>query len=211
MASNSAMATKMMLACLYFLFLAAYAFAQTITATDANGNTVIEVVTINPQLGVPTTQTVQTLAAGTSIASPTATPTTALIATTQAPEGQQGPVGAPAPINGPVSTYVYTYTTTDAAGTNLPVLMLAAYSRFLVGGFTAIVDTYTATAPASAAFTPTGTGTVLNFSAYLSMIGTNTVAPDFSASLHLPVPRSLWIGTTVVALGLAGGFAFVFA
>ena len=84
-------------------------------------------------------------------------------------------------------------------------------TRLFQGEFTALVDTFTASAPASVPFTPTGTGTILNFSAYLSMIGTNTVAPDFSASSRATVPQSLWIGTTAIAFGLAGGFGLVFA
>ncbi|KAI0762051.1 hypothetical protein BC629DRAFT_1544618 [Irpex lacteus] len=204
------MATKIMLVCLYSLFFAVSALAQTVTTTDTAGNTVVEVVTTDPQLGLPTTQILETLEPGVvtptpSLTSPTATPitptatsatlaTTATTATTQAPDGQQGPVGAPAPIDGPASTYIYTYTTTDAAG-----------------DFTAIVDTYTPTVPTTAPFTPTGTGTILNFSAYLSMIGTNTVAPDFSASSRITVSRSLLVGTGAIALGLAGGFGLVFA
>lgn len=192
------------------------------------GNTVVEVVTTDPQLGLPTTQILETLEPGVvtptpSLTSPTVTPitpiatsatlaTTATTATTQGPDGQQGPVGAPAPIDGPASTYIYTYTTTDAAGTfslcpNISTVLI----HLPAGDFTAIVDTYTPTAPTTAPFTPTGTGTILNYSAYLSMIGTNTVAPDFSASSRITVPRSLLVGTGAIALGLAGGFGLVFA
>lgn len=104
------------------------------TAFPRVGNTIVEVITVDPANGLPTTQIVQTLPPGgppippgaqSSSSSPTlpvvppAQPTTPSlnIAPTTAPDVQQGPVGAPAPTTGPLGPIVYTYTTVDANGT----------------------------------------------------------------------------------------------
>lgn len=98
-----------------------------------DGNTVVEVITIDPFAGLPTTQIIQTLPPAadssippdpaSSIPDPAAPPpslspsSTVQIAPTTIPDVQQGPVGAPAPTTGPLGPIVYTYTTTDANGT----------------------------------------------------------------------------------------------
>ncbi|KAJ3004457.1 hypothetical protein NUW54_g4805 [Trametes sanguinea] len=78
-------------------------FAQTITTTDDLGETVIEVITIDPNLGLPTTEILQTL-------------TTTTTPAAQDPDVQQGPVGQPQPTADNGAATVYTYTTTDALG-----------------------------------------------------------------------------------------------
>ncbi|KAI8969863.1 hypothetical protein BD414DRAFT_502391 [Trametes punicea] len=83
-------------------------FAQTITTIDALGETVVEVITIDPNLGIPTTETLQTLTATTT--------------TTPPPEVQQGPVGQPQPTLNNAAPTVYTYTTTNALGETTAVV-----------------------------------------------------------------------------------------
>ncbi|KII93919.1 hypothetical protein PLICRDRAFT_171621 [Plicaturopsis crispa FD-325 SS-3] len=135
------------------LSLSGYVSAQTLTVTDPNsGATIVEVVTVDPVAGVATTETISTLIS-------TSTPTTTTAATEQ-PVVNAGPVGQPAATTGTGVT-IYTYTTTDANGVT-----------------TAVVDTFTPTYPPTVAVTPTGTGTVLPYSQWLSMVGTNTVAAN---------------------------------
>jgi len=134
-------------------------------------------------LGLPTTQTIQTL-----------TSTTSTSTTTTSPFVQQGPVGQPAPtITG--QTTVYQYTTTDAAGDTIVV-----------------TDTFTASfqstqPPPTQSFT----GSVLDYSSWLSIVGTNTVPVSNAALARWAVPSSaLRIGAGVVA-GLVSGVWLVLA
>jgi len=82
------------------LLAAGYAQSQTITTTNALGQTVVEAITVDP-LGAPSTQTLLT------------------ITTTPTPDGQGGPVGQPGTTNTGVT--VYTYTTTDVNGGTIAV------------------------------------------------------------------------------------------
>jgi hypothetical protein len=103
----------------------------------------------------------------TLIPSSTSTSTSSVAASTVAattPAAQQGPVGQPAPtgVQGPT---VYTYTTTDANGVTI-----------------AVVDTFT---PSFATGPQTRTlmsGTILGYSSWLGIIGTNTAASQAQAS-----------------------------
>jgi hypothetical protein len=100
-----------------------------------------------------------TTSPSTAATTTTATSTTATAAATTA-QGQQGPIGQPAstPANagGPTP---YVYTTTDANGNYIPVSA-----------------TFVPTFPSTTPYTPTGTGTILQYSAWLSMVGNNTGA-----------------------------------
>lgn len=85
---------------------------------------------------------------------------------------------------------VYTYTTTDAAGAT-----------------TAIIDTFTPTYYQSEVSPTPWTGTILNYSSWLAMIGTNT-APAGAAAVSggLPVISKGWYGFAIAALsGIMGG------
>ncbi|KAI5116384.1 hypothetical protein M0805_005881 [Coniferiporia weirii] len=137
---------------------AALVHAQTVTTTDALGETVIEVATLDVN-GLPTTEILQTV---TTAADP-GDETTAAATTTTTPLNQ-GPVAQPAATE--TGETIFTYTTTDANGDT-----------------TAIVDTFTPSFVEGTTLPPqTYTGTVLDYSSWLSLVGTNTVAADASTN-----------------------------
>ncbi|THH08916.1 hypothetical protein EW145_g2380 [Phellinidium pouzarii] len=182
-----------------FVFLcAALVRAQTQTVTDAFGDTVVEAITLNPA-GLATTQTLETLtlAAATTAPTTTTTPvTTTTPATTTAPTRtttpNQGPVGQPPATTGTGQT-IFTYTTTDVDGD----------TTLVVATFTPTFNTVTVLP------TQTFTGTVLGFSSWLSLVGTNTVASDLNASsAHVgPVAGKVWgIGAALLVSALGGAW-----
>ncbi|KAI0077280.1 hypothetical protein K474DRAFT_1661888 [Panus rudis PR-1116 ss-1] len=159
--------------------------AQTITTIDALGETIVEVVTTDV-LGLATTQTLQTLT-GTSTSSQTT-------ATTTTPDIQQGPVGMPPTVTPVAGNTVYTYTTTDANGDTI-----------------AVADTFTPTFAATKTPAVTTTGTILDYSEWLSMVGTNTpsLVASNSAQPRWDVLHGI-LGTAMAALGgVAGGACLV--
>lgn len=109
------------------------------------------------------------------------------ISTTSTPD--QGPVGQPGTTaDGPT---IFSYTTTDAAG-----------------GVEVVTATFTPTYQPPNPVTPTMTGTVLSYSDWLSIIGTNTVAAtssgiarwspssaaiSFSASMGAGILVGMWL------------------
>ncbi|KAF9452330.1 hypothetical protein P691DRAFT_772325 [Macrolepiota fuliginosa MF-IS2] len=149
--------------------------AQTQTIVDPAGNSVVVVATTDAA-GAPLTQTISTLPpAGQPTATPPGTPpqapanpttattttpaaaTTATTATTPAAPAAppaQGPVGQPDPTPG-------------AAGGVTPF----TYTTVVNGVTTAIADNFTPTNPATTPVTPTGTGTVWDYSQWLSSFG----------------------------------------
>ncbi|KDR79052.1 hypothetical protein GALMADRAFT_244802 [Galerina marginata CBS 339.88] len=144
--------------------------AQTITTTNADGQTVVQVVTTI--LGVATTQVIQTLSPASLPASSASSPSAASAApaapTTAAP--QLGPVGQPASTTGtPGGPTPYTYTT-------------------VVGGVTtSVVDTFTPTSPATLPVSIGSSGTILDYSSWLSVYG----PPKSSTSAGVALsPRS---------------------
>lgn len=137
-----------------------------------------------------TTQTPSTAATTAPTTSPTATATTTA--------GQvQGPVGQPAstPLT-PGGPTPYTYTTTDANGNT--VISTA---------------TFTPSFPATTPYTPSGTGTVLGYSQWLSMIGNNTSGLNQPIASQAPNPASragvqlsVSLGAVLITImGLLGG------
>ncbi|KAF8326490.1 hypothetical protein F5887DRAFT_948656 [Amanita rubescens] len=135
--------------------------AQTTTITDPNsGQTVVEVVTTDSILGVPTTSTI-------SILVPATTPTTTTLTTTT-PNNPQGPVGQPAP-------------TTATAGAPTPFTFTT-----IIGGQT-IVSTaiFTPTNPATTPVVPTMSGTVWALSSYLNQYGPTTAAGSASTTVKV--------------------------
>ncbi|GJE85673.1 hypothetical protein PsYK624_017520 [Phanerochaete sordida] len=158
--------------------LAVSVLSQTITTTDLLGETIVEVITIDPLLGLPTTQTLQTLTdplAATPTSSttdplalpPATSSTTSSITTPLAPATPvpQGPVGAP-PATTLAGPTVYTYTTTDANGATIGV-----------------VDTFTPIYAPSTPYTAMSTGTILPYSQWLSMVGGASAAASAEAQL----------------------------
>ncbi|KAI0297304.1 hypothetical protein B0F90DRAFT_1740911 [Multifurca ochricompacta] len=158
---------------LFFSFLSFVSSQQLITTTDQAGNTIIEQITTNA-FGQPLTQILQTLPPGTSSSSPstsvttspttTTSPATTTAATTTATtiatttQGQQGPVGQPGstPVT-PGGPTPFVYTTTDAGG-----------------NYITVSATFTPTFPSTVPYTPKNSGTILQYSDWLSQIGNST-------------------------------------
>ncbi|KAF9533722.1 hypothetical protein CPB83DRAFT_844435 [Crepidotus variabilis] len=115
---------------------------STVTTLNAAGQTVIEVITTNPQ-GIAITQIISTVA------------TTAAVTTTppaQAPI-QPGPVAQPAASGTPGAPTPFTYTT-------------------IVGGVTnTVVAIFTPTSPATTPVTAPAIGTIYDYSSWLSVYG----------------------------------------
>jgi len=109
-----------------------------------------------------------------------------LTPTTTTPDVQAGPVGQPATNTGTGLT-IYTYTTTDVDGAT-----------------TAIVATFIPTFPASQSPSAPSSGTILNYSQYLSIYGTNTstALPQLSTSQRLAdALKPLAVGALAVLCG----------
>ncbi|TDL25644.1 hypothetical protein BD410DRAFT_784684 [Rickenella mellea] len=104
------------------------------------------------------------------------------------PLQQQGPVGQPPPtVAGGVTTYKYT--TTDANG-----------------DMTVIHDTFTPSfATTGTPAKPTLSGTIMQYSAFLSMVGNNTVPVSNNAITPLKIPSHVWGIAAVVLAGALGG------
>ncbi|KAL5486279.1 hypothetical protein ACEPAI_7325 [Sanghuangporus weigelae] len=166
--------------------------AQTQTLVDAFGETVIVAVTLNP-LGIATTQTLQTLDAEDETETDTSTSTTSTSTSTTTTQLNQGPVGQP-PATTQAGVTAYEYTTTDAAG-NTQVLQ----------------DVYTPTSHVTTASALTFAGTIVDYSSWVGLVGTNTVATGLDAvsSAHQPLrllqQKQFWAGAMAVAAGTLGG------
>ena len=122
-----------------------------------------------------------------STTSSTVTPITLPTEPYQGPVGQPGPAPSGAPI-------VYQYTTTDSNGQT-----------------TVIIDTFTPSfAPTGSAPLPSDSGTILNYSSWLSIIGTNTVPPSNSAVARWKIPIQASLGIATSILGVFTGALIIF-
>ena len=108
-----------------------------------------------------------------------------LLSQTLTPNVNQGPVGQPGTT--PTGQIVYYYTTTNA-----------------VGQTTVLQATFTPTFPATRVPSAPSSGTILQYSQWLSMVGTNTVTPSILSSRAGPSLLVDALKTTVV-----GGLAIV--
>ncbi|KAL5526315.1 hypothetical protein ACEPAF_8038 [Sanghuangporus sanghuang] len=169
--------------------------AQTQTLVDDAGETVVVAVTTN-LLGIATTQTLQTLDAEDETETDTSTSTTSTrtsTSTSTTTTQNQGPVGQPATTT-ETSVTTYQYTTTDAAG-NTQVLQ----------------DVYTPTSHVTTVSALTFAGTIVDYSSWVGLIGTNTAATDLDAvsSAHQPLrllqQKQFWAGAVAVAAGTLWG------
>ncbi|KAH9959667.1 hypothetical protein BC827DRAFT_1384663 [Russula dissimulans] len=175
---------KALSAITFILSFASAVSAQLVTTTNAAGNTVVEQITTNA-LGQTITQLVLPLTprgpqpnrGGASHLCADLSDDFSYLCgcpdnisdhykTTTTPNGQeQGPVGQPAetPENagGPTP---FTYTTTDANG-----------------NYVATTGVFTPSFPATTPFTPTGTGTVLPYSVWLSMVKASSTSTGAAA------------------------------
>ena len=125
--------------------------------------------------------------------SQTLTPTT----TTAAPpvlttDPQQGPVGQPAPtIPGQITSY--RYTTTDANGQTI-----------------VLSDIFTPSFPPTQPIpAPTTTGSILQLSEWLSLVGTNTVPVPLSNAEPWRIPTGAYKIVAGLVSGLMGGAMLV--
>ncbi|KAI0951611.1 hypothetical protein AcW1_008614 [Taiwanofungus camphoratus] len=199
-------------------FLAVYVlsvYAQTFTTIDALGETVVEVLTLN-RGGLPTTEILSTVTTTSPATSPTTSPTTTLptttlptttakTATTTSPTTtattttplQQGPVGQPPATTaggGTGTTIAFQYTTTNAAGAT--VVEQATF-----------IPTFAPTTEP----VPASSGTILDYSEWLGMVGTNTVAASSGVSPRW-TPERKWFGMAIAILtGVVGGAWLVMA
>ncbi|KAL9714279.1 hypothetical protein Ac2012v2_002592 [Leucoagaricus gongylophorus] len=154
---------------LFCLSLVLFSTAQTLTTTDVAGVSVVVVVSTDPAgINPPVFQTIQTLVPGvagdvlttTSASTSTSTsPTSTLTTSTTTPPVAaapiaQGPVAQPAP-------------TPQGAGGVTPY----TYTTVINGVTTAVADNFTPTNPATTPYTPTRTGTIWNYSQYMSIFG----------------------------------------
>ncbi|PCH42599.1 hypothetical protein WOLCODRAFT_163908 [Wolfiporia cocos MD-104 SS10] len=189
-------------ACLAAL-LALFAYAQTETAVNTLGETVVEVITLN-NVGLPTTETLSTITGavttttpGTTSTTPSTTSTTSTTATTQAVEATATTTTPPQVVEQPAPTAAgmttYYYTTTNAAGSTV----------VLLGTFT---PTF---APTTTPIYPS-TGSILQYSDWLSMIGTSTAALSGSVSRWKLSDNMICMGIGPLA-GLIGGAWLVLA
>ncbi|GBE88437.1 hypothetical protein BKA93DRAFT_768546 [Sparassis latifolia] len=196
-----------------FLFLSALSVnAQTFTTTNPLGFTVVEVLTLDP-LGLPTTEILSTVSSSSALTSSTpsssssslssssssSTPSSTTVATptataTTTPGAvQQGPIEQSPTNEGPAGPTQYTYTTTNAAGETI-----------------AVPAVFTPTFSPTTLPNPTTSGSVLQYSAWLSMIGTHTV-PANSAMTRWSLERT-WYGVAAGTLvGVVGGALLVLA
>ncbi|KAG5643260.1 hypothetical protein DXG03_001270 [Asterophora parasitica] len=162
---------RILLLCLLGLF--ALVKAQTITTTDAAGNTVAEVITTDAN-GNPTTSTILTLPPGITTATsvttaPELTTATATSPTTVAavPPVQQGPVGQP-------------QDTTFSAGGVTPY----TYTTVVNGVTSVLVDQFTPTNPPTLPISVSASGTVLDYSSWLSQYGHPTAGANVAMAVR---------------------------
>jgi len=199
----------------FFAFLFTLVHSQlTQTVTDAAGDSIIEVVTQNRQ-GVPTTSTVSTIladaagaaGAATSVttalttalttATTAAVATTATTATTAATLAQGGGVvGAPAPTTNanPTGPTPFTYTT-------------------VIGGVTTIVPAvFTPTFATVAPTHSTISGSILDYSQWLSEFGSSTSSAAASSASRVSLGSPGLLGTVMVSVfGMGFGAMIVFS
>jgi len=130
---------------------------------------------------VITTNTLAQTVGTTTIATLTSTPV-------QQTTTNPGPVGVPAAAGGGGGDTPYTYTTTNAQG--------------LTTAVAAIFTPSFSTAPYTS---PTSSGTVMDYSAWLSLIGTNTVAATSAAGERWHFDNRLWGVAAALSAGVLGG------
>ncbi|KAI0322143.1 hypothetical protein OF83DRAFT_17632 [Amylostereum chailletii] len=170
--------------------------AQQITTTDAFGFTIVDSLSFDPLQAITVTIPIQTITAA-STTTPTVTPITTSTSTTTtsaaapaADPGQQGPVGQPAAtsnaeVGGPTP---FTYTTTDAQGN---VIQVEA--------------TFTPSFPQTQQPNPATTGTILAYSDWLGLVGTQTALSGGSGSTVANGASAQWKGATKMAVAIAAG------
>ncbi|KAG6890755.1 hypothetical protein C0992_012727 [Termitomyces sp. T32_za158] len=171
--------------------LAIVSHAQTTTVQDISGNTIIEVITVNPP-DLTVTSTIETLAAAPTTPTDVVTtiPTTTST-TTAADQGEQGPVGQPAAtIFTPGGPTPFTFTT-------------------VINGVTSVVqDIFTPTNPVPQQPAVSETGTIWDYSSWLAIYGPPTTTGSAGANGVACGPLTSAFASTLV-LGFAVGMGLV--
>ncbi|KAF7361711.1 hypothetical protein MVEN_00514700 [Mycena venus] len=197
-----------------FLLILPFAAAQTVTTTDAAGETVVENITEDVN-GIPTTIILQTLAAGAALTQTVTTTdaagdtlievvtgdglgdsVTQTIQTIPAAQvGNQGPVGQPGPTGQPGAPTPFTFTTTDANGATQQV-----------------VATFTPSFPATVSPVQTFQATVLDYSAYTASYVTGAAAAAANQQNQngaLQQSAGWWGLSLSTFIGAAGGIVLL--
>ncbi|KAI6125128.1 hypothetical protein EDD16DRAFT_1560211 [Pisolithus croceorrhizus] len=173
-----------------FLLWVAWSSAQIVTVPNAAGATVVEVLTTNSR-GVAATSILSTLAASVtnSLATQLTQTTVALSTSATQAAGGGGVVEQPASVAvSPGGPTPYTYTTTNALGETV-----------------AMEGIFTPTGPATVLPTPTTTGTILNYSSWLALVGTNTVAANAASRISQSIATGWYCFAVMAIVGLASG------
>ncbi|KIM64259.1 hypothetical protein SCLCIDRAFT_641071 [Scleroderma citrinum Foug A] len=173
------------------LFLCAvWASAQVTTVQNAAGATVAEVITTNA-LGNSVTSilsTFQTSSTSNPLLSTQTTKTTTT--TTSVAQGvNEQPPAEPVSPGGPTP---YEYTTTNAAGNP-----------------TVVQGIFTPTVPPTVLPSPTTTGTIIDYSSWVAIIGTNTVAANAASHVSLSIATGWYCFVVMAVASLASGTWFV--
>jgi len=200
---------------LFLALVLPFAAAQTVTTTDAAGETIVENITEDVN-GNPTTVILQTLVpavqtqtvtttdvAGDTIIevilgngqgdSLTQTIQTIPAAAQNPAGGGQGPVGQPGPTGAAGAPTPFTYTTTDAAGNTKQV-----------------VAVFTPSFPATVSPTQTFQATVLDYSQYTaSYVTAAQAAANNQQNGALQRSAGWWGPCLSVLVGVAGGFVLL--
>ncbi|CAA7268167.1 unnamed protein product [Cyclocybe aegerita] len=164
-------------------FLLAHA-QTTVTTTNDAGLSVVQVILTNPAGSPTATQVLQTLTSTTDTTTETTTDTTTETTptptTTTTDDIGHGPVGAPVSRTGtPGAPTPYTYTTV------------------VNGVTTAIAAIFTPTTPATVSVSIPASGTILDYTEWLSMVGINPTAVGGAASC---IPRISYVLMSVLAI-----------
>ncbi|KZT19225.1 hypothetical protein NEOLEDRAFT_1142324 [Neolentinus lepideus HHB14362 ss-1] len=170
---------------------------ETLTIPDPNNplTSIVEIITVTTDLlGLPTTRTLETLPYTATTTTPTTTAPTTTAPTTTTPLVQTTPtttttttppmvVGQPGATPG-TGAIPYQYTTTNAAGATIVVQ-----------------DTFTPSFALITSVAPTSTGSVLDYSQWLSSVGTNTVAAhSISSASAMWGPSGAFWGAAITSI-----------
>ncbi|KAF8638181.1 hypothetical protein AX17_002378 [Amanita inopinata Kibby_2008] len=144
----------------------------------------VEVVTTDPVLGVPTTNVLTTLMTkATTANTPTTMTTTPATTTIPPPDNQQGPVGQPA-------------ATTVTPGGPTPF----TYTTIINGETVVSTDVFTPTNPATTPVVPSISGTVWDLSSWLHEYGPTTPVGSKSSAVNLKASTLSFVAVYVVSL-----------
>ncbi|KAJ6594121.1 hypothetical protein B0H19DRAFT_1093907 [Mycena capillaripes] len=201
-------------AALFFALVLPFSAAQIVTTTDDAGETIVENITIDPVLQVPTTIIISTIIPTTVTTTVTTvdpagetvveviigdglgdstTQTIQTIPPANPNPGGQGPVGQPGPTGAAGLPTPFTYTTTDANGDTIPV----------VATFT---PSFATTVMPSATFQ----ATVLDYSVYTASYATQVqTAQNFNQNGAVRRSSGWWGPCLSLVISVVGGIVLI--